>query len=48
MIKERNEHMAKALYKIMNDNKDKNVLAIIGAGHVEEVLRLVKENESKL
>ncbi|MEK6907575.1 MAG: TraB/GumN family protein [Nanoarchaeota archaeon] len=42
LIKERNEHMAKALYKIINDNKDKKILAIIGAGHESEVQKLVQ------
>ena len=42
LIKERNEIMAKALNKIINLNKDKKILAIIGAGHEKEVIRLIR------
>ena len=42
LIKERNEIMAKALYKIINMNKDKKILAIIGAGHEKEVIRIIR------
>ena len=41
LIKERNEIMAKALYKIINMDKDKEILAVIGAGHEKEVIRLI-------
>ena len=42
LIKERNEVMAKALNKIINLNNDKKILAIIGAGHEKEVIRLIR------
>ena len=44
LIKERNEHMAKGLYKIMNDNKDKKILAIIGAGHERGIYEILQRN----
>lgn len=43
LIKERNEYMAKALYKLITTNPDKTVLAVIGAGHEEELIDLVKK-----
>ncbi len=42
LIKERNEIMAKALYKIINLNNDKKALAVIGAGHEKEVIRIIR------
>jgi len=42
LIKERNEIMAKALYKIMNLNKTSKILAIIGAGHEKEIVRIIR------
>ncbi len=44
LIKERNEHMAKALYKIINDNKDKKILAVIGAGHEQGIWEILQRN----
>ena len=44
LIKERNYIMAKALNKIINDNKDTKILAIIGAGHEKGVYELIKRN----
>ncbi len=44
LIKERNEHMAKSLYKLINDNKDKKILAIIGAGHEKGVSEILQGN----
>ena len=43
LIKERNEYMAKALYKLTTINQDKTVLAVVGAGHEEEIISLVKK-----
>ena len=42
LIKERNLILAKNLKKLMQD-KDKKIIAIIGAGHEDEVLRLIKK-----
>lgn len=47
LIKERNEHMAKALYKLMTLNQDKDIVAIMGAGHEEDIIKLIK-NENKI
>jgi len=46
LIKERNELMAKALNKIITLNKDKKILAIIGAGHEKEVVRIIRTLDS--
>jgi pheromone shutdown-related protein TraB len=45
LIEERNEVMAKALYKIMNEVKKEKIVAVIGAGHEEEIIRLIKKRE---
>jgi pheromone shutdown-related protein TraB len=45
LIEERNEFMASKLAKIIEINKDKKVLAIIGAGHEEELLNLIKNKK---
>ncbi|MBI2135031.1 TraB family protein [Candidatus Woesearchaeota archaeon] len=42
LIEERNEVMAKNLGKIMQENEGKKILAIIGAGHEEEILDIIK------
>ncbi len=44
LVEERNVHMASALADIMRKNPETNVLAVVGAGHEEEIERLVKEN----
>ena len=43
LIEERNELMAKNLEKIMEENQDKKILAIIGAGHEEDILNMIKK-----
>jgi pheromone shutdown protein TraB len=48
LIKERNEFMAKNLYRLMTQFKEKQILAIVGAGHEKEMIRLIKkEGERK-
>ncbi len=42
LIEERNQIMAKNLKKIMENNQDKKILAIIGAGHEDEIIKLIK------
>ncbi|MFC1696713.1 TraB/GumN family protein [Nanoarchaeota archaeon] len=44
LIKERNEVMANNLVKIMEKNPNDKILAIMGAGHEDEVRRLVHLN----
>lgn len=43
LVEERNHVMAKNLQKIMQEYPDKKILAIIGAGHEEELLELIKK-----
>jgi pheromone shutdown-related protein TraB len=45
LITERNEYMASKLAKIIKVNEDKKVLAIIGAGHEEEMVDLIKDKK---
>lgn len=47
LITERNEHMAKSLYKLMHERKEEKIIAIVGAGHEEEIVELIK-HESKI
>ncbi|MBI2651250.1 TraB/GumN family protein [Candidatus Woesearchaeota archaeon] len=43
LIEERNIIMAENIKKIMEENKDKKILAIIGAGHEDEIMRLAAQ-----
>ena len=45
LITERNEYMASKLAKIIKVNEDKKVLAIVGAGHEEEMIDLIKDKK---
>lgn len=42
IVEERNQFMANNLKALMHTNPDKNILAIVGAGHEKEILKLVK------
>jgi pheromone shutdown-related protein TraB len=42
LVVERNEFMAKNLYKLITKEKDKKILAIVGAGHEEEIINIIK------
>ena len=42
LVEERNNVMAANLRKIMQRYPDKKIVAIIGAGHEEELLELIK------
>ena len=42
LIKERNEIMAKALNKIITLNPEANILAIVGAGHETDIIKLLQ------
>lgn len=42
LVDDRNKYMADQLTKISQANPDKRILAIIGAGHKKEVIRLLK------
>jgi len=43
LIEERNAVIAQNLKNLMNSNPDKKILVILGAGHVDDVLDLLKE-----
>ena len=43
LIEERNAVIAKNIKKLMNSAPDKKILVILGAGHIDDVLELVKE-----
>jgi pheromone shutdown-related protein TraB len=45
LITERNEVMARRLYAMSALNPDRKILAIIGAGHVRGILKLLKQKE---
>ena len=42
LVEERNKVMATNLKNLMENNPDKKIIAIIGAGHEEEILNLIK------
>ncbi|MBS3134865.1 TraB/GumN family protein [Candidatus Woesearchaeota archaeon] len=42
LIEERNEVMARNLYKLMNKYKDKKIFAVVGAGHESEIISIIK------
>jgi len=44
LVEERNQIMANNLVQIMQQNPDKRILAIIGAGHEEDILDIIKQN----
>lgn len=43
LVSERNELMASHLSQIMKQNPGKKVLAVVGAGHEEEIVKLIKK-----
>lgn len=43
LIEERNKVMADRLLRLMKKNEDKIILAVIGAGHYEGILKLIKQ-----
>ncbi len=45
LVEERNEIMARRLSSLMEKNPDKQVLAILGAGHEEEIISIIKKPE---
>ena len=47
LVVERNIYMAKRLDSLVHKNPNKNILAVVGAGHEEELLGLVKYLEGK-
>ena len=47
LIEERNKVIAHNLKKLMESEPDKKILVILGAGHVDDVMELIKEPEIK-
>ena len=43
LIEERNHIMAKNLYKLIQNNQDKQIVAVVGAGHEKEIIELLKK-----
>ncbi|MBS3118734.1 TraB/GumN family protein [Candidatus Woesearchaeota archaeon] len=48
LIKERNEVMARKLIEIQQANTEKNILAVVGAGHKKEMEKIIKGKSSKI
>ena len=48
LVKERNEVMAKKLVRLMKTKEDEKILAIVGAGHEEGIIGLIKKNINKV
>ena len=46
LIKERNDVMAKNLYKLMSKYNDKKIFAVVGAGHEFEIIDIIKGIEA--
>ncbi len=44
LIKERNRHMFRILKRLSEENPDKKILAVIGAGHVDDIIEMLKSN----
>jgi len=42
LIEERNQIMASNLYELMSLNPDKKILAIVGAGHEQDIIKIIK------
>jgi pheromone shutdown-related protein TraB len=47
LVEERNQIMAKNIYNIMSKNPEKKIMAVIGAGHEKEMLKLIKQEDYK-
>jgi pheromone shutdown protein TraB len=45
LIVERNKVIANNLYKLSNFYPDKKIIAVLGAGHVDDVIDLIKDFE---
>lgn len=46
LITERNHYMAKSLYKLITEYPEEKIVAIVGAGHAEALLKEIKEYET--
>ncbi|MFH0752816.1 MAG: TraB/GumN family protein [archaeon] len=45
LIHERDVHMAKSLNKLIDINKNKQIVAIVGAGHEENIIKYIRKVE---
>ena len=45
LVEERNVAIARNLNHIMEKEKDKKILAIMGAGHVDDVISILKKGD---
>ena len=45
LITERNNYMAKSLYKLITEYPEEKIVAVVGAGHTEAILQELKEYE---
>jgi pheromone shutdown protein TraB len=45
LVVERNYFMARRLKRVMAENPGKKILTVVGAGHEEDILNILKENE---
>ncbi len=43
LVEERNEHMATVLASIVRGNPESSILAVVGAGHEDDLARMLKE-----
>ncbi len=48
LIDERNKVMAKNLYRIKQDNPNKLILAIVGAGHIQGIKKIVERDYNQI
>lgn len=48
LIEERNEIMARRLVKIMKQNPEKKIIAVVGAGHREGMLEIIKDRWNRI
>ena len=45
LIRDRNKVMARNLYSLINKNPEKRIVAVVGAGHEEEIIQIIKRLE---
>jgi pheromone shutdown-related protein TraB len=48
LVEERNEYMGSKISRIIANNPDKKILAIVGAGHAEEILSIIKNKKVEI
>ena len=45
LVEERNQYMAKKLFVLINEFPESKILAVVGAGHGREIVRIIKSME---